>query len=372
MNDLIRSQTMQLFIDDWRHHSDRLRDRAAAGEKCIGYFCTYTPIEIPYAAGFIPVRITGGRGPVEMAYSLAPDFICPFMKRSLEKAIRGEYDYLSGVVQGYTCDVACGMVNIWKENFPGRHYHQVSFPYHDNPMARGYLRREIQMLMQRLSEDSGPVSEEALAASVDLYDDIRRRINTLYASRFHGRLPLSAADLSYVVSAGQVMPPTIYRDRLKILAATLGTSGPQQGIPVLLSGSLMEEPEVLEAIEDLGLRIAADDLCTGYRPFWPIAGEGKDPLDRIVYRMLSRSPCPSRSRAIQRLPHIRSLMERSGSKAVIFLVQKFCTPHLADIPILSEELKKAGIPAIVLEMDENWQTSGQFRTRLEGFREMIE
>ncbi|MCJ7771693.1 MAG: hypothetical protein MUP22_01010, partial [Desulfobacterales bacterium] len=33
---------------------------AKSGKKIIGYFCTYTPIEIIYAAGFFPVRITGG------------------------------------------------------------------------------------------------------------------------------------------------------------------------------------------------------------------------------------------------------------------------------------------------------------------------
>ncbi|MFZ5568846.1 MAG: 2-hydroxyacyl-CoA dehydratase subunit D [Thermodesulfobacteriota bacterium] len=371
MKDQISTQAAGPFVDDWQQHAERLRGRSAAGEKCIGYFCTYTPIEILHAAGYIPVRITGGRGPLENAYSLAPDFICPFMKRSLEKAIRGEYDYIDGVVQAYTCDVACGLLNIWKENFPGGRYHQIAFPYHDNSMARTYLRRELENLLHKLSAGAGQVTEAALSAAVGLYDDIRLRLNSLHERRLNGSLPLSALELAYVVMAGGVTPPRLYLEQLESLAAGMATTGPRQGIPVIVSGSLVEEPEIMEAIEAAGFRVAADDLCSGFRPFRPVSGEGHDSLDRIVDRMLRRNPCPSRTRAIQRLPYIRALMESGRAKAVIFLVQKFCTPHLADFPILSEELKKTGIPALLLELDENWTTSGQFRTRLESFREMI-
>lgn len=54
------------------------------------------------------------------------------------------------------------------------------------------------------------------------------------------------------------------------------------------------------------------------------------------------------------------------------MLQKFCTPHLADLPILTDELKKAGLPALIFEMDETGSMEGQLRTRLESFFEMIE
>ena len=64
-------------------------------------------------------------------------------------------------------------------------------------------------------------------------------------------------------------------------------------------------------------------------------------------------------------------IEKNSVKGVVFILQKFCTPHLADIPFLSSELKKRGIPNITIELDEFWDVDGQFRTRLEGFLETM-
>ena len=95
--------------------SQTLSDIARDGRRVFGYFCTYTPIELVDACGWVPIRISGGPGPLEKSYTRVPDFICPYMKRSLEKALNGEYSYLSGIIDGYTCDAACGVANIWAD-----------------------------------------------------------------------------------------------------------------------------------------------------------------------------------------------------------------------------------------------------------------
>jgi benzoyl-CoA reductase/2-hydroxyglutaryl-CoA dehydratase subunit BcrC/BadD/HgdB len=64
-------------------------------------------------------------------------------------------------------------------------------------------------------------------------------------------------------------------------------------------------------------------------------------------------------------------IQRSGSKGVIFIFQKFCTSHLADQPILAEELKRGNIPSILIELEDPGIYEGQLRTRLEAFFEMI-
>jgi benzoyl-CoA reductase/2-hydroxyglutaryl-CoA dehydratase subunit BcrC/BadD/HgdB len=65
------------------------------------------------------------------------------------------------------------------------------------------------------------------------------------------------------------------------------------------------------------------------------------------------------------------LARRSGARGVVFLIQKFCTPHLTDIPILGRELKEAGLPSLVIEMEETGVMEGQTATRLQGFFEMM-
>ncbi|MBU3914265.1 2-hydroxyacyl-CoA dehydratase family protein [bacterium] len=351
----------------------QLNSLASSGNKIIGYFCTYTPVEVIDACGFIPVRITGGAGDVEKAYSLIPDFVCPFMKRSLEKALLGEYAFLSGVIQGYTCDIACGVTNIWENNIKGDLYHTLPLPYIDSPESRKYFRSNIKTMIVKLNEASGHFSEEALWDSIKVYSRIRELVEELYVKRKKGKSPLNSQDLWYINQAVATIPP---RDCLVLLEELLtgikNIEGIQaDGIPILISGSLIEAPDVFKSLEECGGKVVEDDLCTGIRAFSPASGEGKDPIDQIMDRHFKRFPCPSRAKAEDRFEHIKGLIAESGARGVIFLPQKFCAPHLSDIPFLSERLKEENIPTIVIEMDETWQTEGQFKTRLEGFFEML-
>lgn len=351
---------------------ERLRALSASGQKIIGYFCTYTPVEILHAAGFIPVRITGGIGRMDKAAAHLPEFVCPFMKLSLEKALGGRFDFLAGLVQGYSCDAACGLVNIWKDIFKDRLFHSLPIPYNNNPASRAYYRSAILELAAKLEGMGGHVSEAALKNSLDLYSRIRSLQLELYDRRHKGNSALSSSSLMTVVDAGFLMPPDGYLSMLKDFMDQLLPDPPEikDGFPVLVSGSLIEDPGVLDIIESSGGRIVADDLCNGFRQMFPPDGQGETPMDRLIDRYMNRFPCPARSRAVDRSRRLLGLAKDSGACGVIFVVPKFCTPHLADYPAVSEALKQNGFPSILIEMDETWQMEAQLKTRLESFFEM--
>ena len=355
----------------------RLTALSESGRKIIGYFCTYTPVEIIHAAGFIPVRITGGHGNIDKAYQHVPDFICPYMKRALEKALDGKYDFLSGLVQGYTCDAACGMVNVWEDAVELEIIHSIPVPYNNTPESGNYFKSVLYELIQKLKTIGGHFNLSALDESMNLYQEIRSIQHGLYQQRYKGKSAFTAAELMTIIDAGCLMPPEEYLVMLEELSARLPDENKKQNsdllvsIPVLVSGSLIERPEVMDMIETSGGQVVADDLCNGLRQILPKDGKGETPMDRLIHRYINRFPCPSRSRAGDRSRRLLDLLNQSGAKGVIFLIQKFCTPHLADIPMLSESLKAEGYPSIVIEMDETWQMEGQVKTRLEGFFEMI-
>jgi benzoyl-CoA reductase/2-hydroxyglutaryl-CoA dehydratase subunit BcrC/BadD/HgdB len=56
---------------------------------------------------------------------------------------------------------------------------------------------------------------------------------------------------------------------------------------------------------------------------------------------------------------------------VVFLYLKFCDPHAFDYPYLKEMLAAAGIPSLLVELEEQTASDGQFRTRCEAFMEML-
>ena len=351
----------------------RLRESAEQGRRFIGYFCTYAPVELIHAAGFIPIRVSGRSKTVQDADSLVPVFICPFLRQAMEAGMAGEYDYLSGIVQGYTCDAACGVIDIWQQNVGGEIFHTVPLPYNDNPEARAFLKAGFRELAEILEQADGRMTDESLTASLDIYAAIRKRVLELYKQRSNDGFPLSASDFLTLIQAGFCMPPEEYLSLLNTLAEEWDNSprDDSKGIPLLVSGSLVESPSVLATLEDLGARIVGDDLCTGYRHFDPVDGTGETAMDRLVDRYIQRVPCASRARAEERATFLDRLIDESGARAVVFLYQKFCSPHLGDYPFLKKHLGERGISCLMLELEEGDETGGRLATRLEGFLEIL-
>ncbi len=88
-------------------------------------------------------------------------------------------------------------------------------------------------------------------------------------------------------------------------------------------------------------------------------------------RHFGRFPCPARRKAQERVPLLADLAAGAGAKGVVFLVQKFCTPHLADIPVVLDSLRARGIRGLVVELEEGGLNEGQLRTRLQTFLEIL-
>jgi benzoyl-CoA reductase/2-hydroxyglutaryl-CoA dehydratase subunit BcrC/BadD/HgdB len=372
------------FIENLRSRCSKLRTLRQNGTKILGYFCTYTPVELVHAVGFLPVRIMGGTGTVSAADLASPAFVCPYIRRALEEGLRHEYDFLSGIVQGYTCDVSCGVTKIWEQRMSGELFHTIPLPYNDNPEARLFFRAALVELIDKMQAIGGRYSEESLEKSLELYREIREISLELYNLRYDRRTPLTASEFHSVVLTGFSVPPEEYRRMLSELLGEIrnaadviarpsgrGNSRSGDSVSVLVSGSLIEEPAVLDLLEISGGKVVADDLCTGLRSLEPPSGQGSDPIVRLIDRYMNRVPCPARSRAKDRATLLVRLIERSGARGVVFLFQKFCTPHLADHPILLAELKKKHIPSTTIEMDEAGINEGQMRTRFEAFFEML-
>jgi benzoyl-CoA reductase/2-hydroxyglutaryl-CoA dehydratase subunit BcrC/BadD/HgdB len=82
--------------------------------------------------------------------------------------------------------------------------------------------------------------------------------------------------------------------------------------------------------------------------------------------------CPAKhSGTNDRRERLVEMVLKKGVQGVIFFFLKFCDPHAFDYPYLQEALEKAGIPSLVVEVEDQLQAEGQLRTRLEAFIEMI-
>ena len=85
--------------------------------KVIGYFCTYVPEEIFYAAGVLPVRILGNHEPEDITGQHIYGSYCPHCRDCLAQGLEGRYDYLDGISMAQTCMQIRQAFDSWRYPF---------------------------------------------------------------------------------------------------------------------------------------------------------------------------------------------------------------------------------------------------------------
>jgi benzoyl-CoA reductase/2-hydroxyglutaryl-CoA dehydratase subunit BcrC/BadD/HgdB len=82
--------------------------------------------------------------------------------------------------------------------------------------------------------------------------------------------------------------------------------------------------------------------------------------------------CPAKHTDLDgRAKHIVRLVKEKNARGVIFLLFKFCDPHAFDYPDIKKYMDEAGIPVLLLEIDDPLPAEGQLKTRFEAFLEMV-
>jgi bzd-type benzoyl-CoA reductase N subunit len=368
--------TIENFRETLHDRTEYLRDlKKRTGKKIFGYFCSYTPEELLHAAGIHPVRLFGGTEDITQADTLMQSFVCPYVRGVLDSALKGGFDYLDGILHAYTCDATCGLFGIWQRNIKTKFTYMFSPPYFLSEGSLRYMVRELNALKNTLEKHLGiNITNESLAKSIALHNQRRSVLKRLYLLRAANPAPLSGSEVLEIVLAGAIMPVDEFSDAVESLIPEIlrPVGCGQDAHRAFISGSELHDPEILRVIEEAGATIVGDDLCTGARSFFDLVEPDGNPIESLARRYISRTPCPSRLPAKRRLEFILDGMRASRAQSLIFIIQKFCDPHLAEQPFLSEKLKEAGIPNMVVEVEHRLGPSReQIRTRVQGFLEML-
>ena len=118
--------------------------------------------------------------------------------------------------------------------------------------------------------------------------------------------------------------------------------------------------------------VVGDDLCTGSRYFTGLIDDKAILSTAIAATIPGAGRLPGEaSGALGAGGESRAFGPgKTGTGGDLFLL-KFCDPHAFDYPYLKEALEKAGIPSMVLEVEDRLPAEGQLRTRFEAFLEMM-
>lgn len=344
-----------------------------------GWLCTYVPEEIIHAAGALPIRITGYSKEMELEDGTAYLYInsCSFSRSCLQLGLKGEYDFLDGVAGGSTCDGARRLFDLWRNYIDTPFYHVLTVPRKYTQPAHNLYHSQILQFKVHLEEFLGiQITDESLYRSIGVYNESRALLKRLYELRKLDSPPITGTETMEVLNACFRMPKELFNEWLRSLLDGLDVSDTanKSRARLMLVGSAITNPELIESIEGLGGLIVTDELCTGTR-YWSdpvVLDKNSTPVEAISRRYLNNFPCARMFPSDERFNRILDLARDFRVDGVISQIIRYCVPYAHDLPLLTERLKANGIPTLALDVEYGTSGSGQIRTRVQAFLEMLE
>jgi benzoyl-CoA reductase/2-hydroxyglutaryl-CoA dehydratase subunit BcrC/BadD/HgdB len=357
------------YIEDWRQQ----------GKNVLGFNCSYFPEEIAHAAGLLPFRIRA-TGCTETA--LADAFLsranCSFARACLEHLLQGNYEFLDGAVFVYSCDHMCTAHNSWKAHgsLPLIE-HIISVPHTLTEYGRNWYREEISNIKERIEEQFGvTATDERLKEAIAACNETQRLQRRLYELRRRAAPPITGSQSLSVLIADGSMPKDEYNRLLKELLEELEVCEESSGSGrrLMVSGSVIDNPAVLEIIENTGGLVISDTLCFGAaRSFREPIREDGDPLDAIVDRYYNQILCPRMFDSYpERFGTAMDIAKQANVEGVILQSIRNCDLHGIDNVMIAKDFEENGIPVLVLEREyDALADAGRIKTRVQAFLERI-
>lgn len=349
-----------------------MTERRLSGK--IGYFCSYVPREIIYAFGRTPVRILPTAVKAAEAEAYLPRNFCSLIKVILATYLEDQSD-LEGVIHADSCDGLRRLHDVWRYYVGVPTLHLLDLPRNDTTAGIWHFQHALKELVEVL-EDRFQVQlpADGLASAIRLYDDQRALLAQLEDRWSSGLIPSSR--YYRLRHQALTLDPLLVDKTLhsELTGTTPGASSPKPGSRVLLLGSLLTNTELVQAIENHGARVVAEDSCTiGREPLRKV--EVSTNLDEMLGDLarayLNKPPCPRMRDFARRTQHLSKLIAGRQVDGVVASLYKFCDLFLAEYPVLRQRLLAMGVPVLLLEDEGEATLSGQHRTRLEAFLEVL-
>ena len=338
----------------------------------MGWLCSYTPLELIHASGFLPYRIVGHSYPVKNADSYIHPNYCQFVKSSIDIAIEGGYDFLEGLVFVNSCDAMRRLYDVWKKFHPPKFHYMIDIPMGDSSLGIKYLKNEFIKLKKALENHTNKeILKSDLERSIDLFTESRTLYRELNLLRLKNSTLVSGEEMMELTTDFFESSPTNWNKKIKILIEEKKRNKPITDKPrILLSGSPIHDIEFIKFIETCGMNVVYEDVCTGSKFFDLNIVKSDDLLNSLSRAYLNRSPCARMMKIEERAKNINEISEKFNIDGVIHHSLKFCDTYLYDVPVLKEMLNKKNLKVLFIESDGLGSTN-QLKTRLEAFSEMI-
>ncbi|MHA1270290.1 MAG: 2-hydroxyacyl-CoA dehydratase subunit D [Candidatus Helarchaeota archaeon] len=349
-----------------------------SGKKIIGYTCTCVPEEIIHAAGILPMRIFPyGHEETTLADGYMTNLNCSFARNILDKVLNNDYNFLEGTVFYNSCDHMRRMTDNWRFQRSLPFIHFMSVPHLGDDTAIDWFKGEVLKLKKHLEDHFEiEITNSKLIESIKLFNETRRLLQELYDKRKSETPKIWGHEVISIIGASMIYPKEEFNKKIKDFLVNLEKRPVIENLPrIMIIGSEIDDPNYVKIIEDQNSIVVVDYNCFGLRYFLTEVDENKDPIDALTERYLLKPPCPRglgpKLGHLRRLEIIKNLIKEYYIDGVILERIKMCDLWSGETYMLDDELKKLGVPTLILEREYQLSGIGQMKTRVQAFLEML-
>jgi predicted CoA-substrate-specific enzyme activase len=348
--------------------------------KKVGYLCTYTPVEILSAGGVAYSRLAkcGEPNVVAQGEMKVKSVFCDVTKSIIGHFATNDplHEALDQVVTFYTCDSMRATADAIDN------YYKPTLGYvvprgSEKQSVRAMFRQQIITFKKDIETLIGkPITDETLREQINLHKKLRKQINKISELRKRNNPPLSGNDFLEITRAYRTIPveeqTVLLDDIYKRLEATPEDSHPR--LRIMVAGGMMADGDrrIMDLLEKvLGANIVVEDHCTGLSPFYYETESSEDLYQDLANSYLDQAPCARQYPLSKRLDFSATLAKEYNVDAVIFTYLKFCPCYGMTKTSFIKKFQELGLPVLELDSDYSQGDTGQIKTRLEAFIEVL-
>ena len=380
-----------IFFENLLDNADNeLVEKAKAdGGLAIGYTCFHIPEVLLNVGQCFSVRLRAPRtGSVDIATYYMSNYTCEFARALVERGIEGGFNFLDGLA-GVD---ACSMMNRFYEHFellkmnekPNFFVTHCDMPYKVvDYSVRHYVKQMQIRLLDVMKEHYGvDVSDAAIRKAVEEHNEVCRIITEIGEMRKAENPVITGYEFHIICLVSYTCPKALIlpylRETLEELKTREPDPKPWYRARVAVIGSEIDDPGLIQMIEEAGAMVVADRFCYGSFPGREVI-ELKDDepaLEQICLHYMEVSECAryiSDEKVQQRRDTADRLAREFNADGLIYEQMKYCDFWGFERALVSHIMaEERGWPVLSIDRLYNNKTSGQLRTRFQAFVESLE
>lgn len=356
---------------------EQLDKYVAAGKKVIGCAPVYTPEELVYSFGMIPMGIWGYEGEVTLAKEYFPAFYAAPILRLMDLGLEGKLDKMSAMIIPGLSDGLKGLSQNWKKavkNVPC-----LYIGYGQNRKIKAgvdYNEKQYLKLIAQLEEIAGKkLDVKAVEEAIVLYNKHRKAMQEFNQLASEHLNTITPTLRSQVMSSAYFMDKAEHLAILEELNRELAQMPKEKfsGKKIVTTGILANSPDVLKIFEKHQLAIVDDNINHESGQFDYLVNEGTDNPVRALAQWISDIEGSTLLYDPQKLRGqiIADKVKKHQADGVVYLLTKFSDSDEFDYPIIRKELNEKGIRHILVEVDQQMTNFEQANTALQTFADII-